>query len=148
MDRREPGARIGRDIDILGSVLITAALVVGAYAIVTASSHGWSSAHTLGFAAAALALVAAFVALESRLANPIMPLRIFRIPGLASSSVIRGLLITGMYALFFIGALYLQHVRGLGVLHAGLAFLPQTLVLAALSLGPRVAGDASDRARR
>ena len=50
---------------------------------------------------------------RSRLANPIMPLRIFRIRGLASSSVIRGLLITGMYAMFFIGALYLEHVRGL-----------------------------------
>ena len=48
----------------------------------------------------------------------------------------RGLLITGMYAMFFIGALYLEHVRGLGVLTTGLAFLPQTLILAALSLGP------------
>jgi EmrB/QacA subfamily drug resistance transporter len=130
------GLGIGRDIDILGSVLITAALVIGAYAIVTASSHGWGSSHTLGFGALAVVLVGAFVALESRLANPIMPLRIFRIRGLASSSAIRGLLITGMYAMFFIGALYLEHVRGLGVLTTGLAFLPQTLILAALSLGP------------
>jgi hypothetical protein len=60
-------------------VLITAALVVGAYVIVTAGSHGWGSAHTLGFGGAALALVAAFVALEARLANPIMPRHIFRV---------------------------------------------------------------------
>ena len=77
----------------------------------------------------------AFVVLEARLRNPIMPLRIFRVPGLAASSVIRGLLITGMFASFFIGVLYLEHIRGFGVLQTGVAFLPQTLVLVALSLG-------------
>ena len=130
------GPGIGRDIDVLGSVLITASLIVGAYAIVTASSHGWGSAHTLGFAAASLVLLAAFIALEARLRNPIMPLRVFAIPGLPSSSAIRGLLITGMFATFFIGVLYLERIRGYGALTTGLAFLPQTLLLAALSLGP------------
>ena len=87
-------------------------------------------------AAASLALLAAFVALQARLRNPIMPLRVFAIPGLPSSSAIRGLLITGMFATFFIGVLYLERVRGYGALTTGLAFLPQTLLLAALSLGP------------
>ena len=131
-----PGRGIGRDLDVLGSVLITGALIVLVYAIVTASSDGWGSAHTLGFGALGLALLAAFVALEARLRNPIMPLRVFRIPGLPSSSLIRGLLITGMFSTFFIGVLYLERLRGYGVLTTGLAFLPQTLLLAALSLGP------------
>jgi EmrB/QacA subfamily drug resistance transporter len=130
------GLGIGRDIDVLGSFLITASLIVGAYAIVTASSHGWGSAHTLGLAAGSLALLAGFVALEARLHNPIMPLRVFAIPGLPSSSAIRGLLITGMFATFFIGVLYLERIRGFSALATGLAFLPQTLLLAALSLGP------------
>ena len=130
------GPGIGRDIDVLGSALITASLIVGAYAIVTASSHGWGSAHTLGLAAVSLGLLAAFGGLEARLRNPIMPLRVFAIPGLPSSSFIRGLLITGMFATFFIGVLYLERIRGYGVLSTGLAFLPQTLLLAALSLGP------------
>jgi EmrB/QacA subfamily drug resistance transporter len=130
------GLGIGRDIDVLGSVLITASLILGAYAIVTASSDGWGSAHTLGFGAASLALLIGFVVLESRLRNPIMPLRVFRIHGLPSSSVIRGLLITGMFATFFIGVLYLERIRGYGVLTTGLAFLPQTILLASLSLGP------------
>ncbi len=131
------GLGLGRDVDAVGSVLITAALVVGAYAIVTASSHGWGSPHTLGLGAASLVLVATFVAVEARLgARAIMPLRIFAVRGLASSSLVRGLLITGMYAMFFIGALYLEHVRVYGVLSTGVAFLPQTLLLAALSLGP------------
>jgi EmrB/QacA subfamily drug resistance transporter len=130
------GAGIGRDVDVLGSVLITASLVIGAFAIVGAASHGWTSAHTLGFGAVSIALAGAFVALEAKLRNPIMPLRVFRIPGLPSSSAIRGLLITGMFATFFIGVLYLERIRGYGVLQTGLAFLPQTVVLAALSLGP------------
>jgi len=130
------GLGIGRDIDVLGSALITAALILGAYAIVTASTYGWGSAHTLGFGAASVGLISAFVVLEARLRNPIMPLRVFAIPGLPSSSFIRGLLITGMFSTFFIGVLYLERIRGYGALTAGLAFLPQTLLLAALSLGP------------
>jgi MFS family permease len=62
-------------------------------------------------------------------------LRIFSSPGLGATSVIRGFLITGMYATFFIGVLYLQHVRGFSVLQTGLAFLPMTLMLALLSSG-------------
>jgi EmrB/QacA subfamily drug resistance transporter len=130
-----PGLGIGRDLDVFGSILVTAALVLGAYAIVTSTRYGWGSAHTIAFGAASLALLVGFVLLEGRLRNPIMPLRIFRVPGLAASSAVRGLLITGMYASFFIGVLYLQHVRGYGVLQTGLAFLPQTVVLALLSLG-------------
>jgi EmrB/QacA subfamily drug resistance transporter len=130
------GPGIDRHIDVLGSVTITAAMVLGAYAIVTASSDGWGSVHTLGFGAAAVVLLIGFWALESRLANPIMPPRVFKIPGLATSSAVRGLFICGMYAVFFIGTLYMEHIRGFGVLSTGLAFLPQTIVLALMSLGP------------
>jgi EmrB/QacA subfamily drug resistance transporter len=129
------GLGIGRNLDVLGSALITGALISLVYAIVTASDHAWTSAHTLGFGALAAVLLAAFVALEHRLANPIMPLRVFRLPGLAASSLIRGLLIIGMFATFFIGVLYLERIRGYGVLTTGVAFLAQTLVLGALSLG-------------
>ena len=131
-----PAPGIGRDIDILGSALISAALISLAYAIVTAGSDGWGSLHTIVFAALAVVLLASFVLVESRVSAPIMPLRVFRVPGLAGSSLIRGLLITGMFATFFIGVLYLEHIRGYGVLTTGLAFLAQTLALAVLSLGP------------
>jgi EmrB/QacA subfamily drug resistance transporter len=129
------GLGIGRDVDAVGPVLVTSSMVLAAYTIVTSSSYGWGSTHTLTFGGLTVVLLVAFTVLEARLRNPIMPLRIFRIPGLASSSLIRGLLITGMYASFFIGVLYLQHVRNYGVLHTGVAFLPQTLTLAALSFG-------------
>ncbi len=138
--RENAAPGISRDVDAAGPVLVTSAMMLGTYAIVTSTSYGWGSAHTLGFAGLAAALLVAFLALEARLKNPIMPLRIFRVRGLPSSSLIRGLLITGMYATFFIGVLYVQHVRHYGVLHTGLAFLPQTLSLAVLSfaLTPRL----------
>jgi EmrB/QacA subfamily drug resistance transporter len=126
---------LGRGIDVVGSVLVTVALMLGVYAIVKATEYGWVSAHTLGFGAASLALLAVFVAVESRLANPMFPLRILRVPGLAASSVVRGFLVTGMFSTFLLGVLYLQHVHGYGALETGLAFLPLTLMLGLLSVG-------------
>jgi EmrB/QacA subfamily drug resistance transporter len=122
-------------VDVIGSLLVTVALMLGVYAIVKASQYGWVSPHTLGFGAAALALLALFVAIESRLAHPMFPLRILKVPGLAASSVVRGLLVTGMFSTFLLGVLYLQHVHGYGALQTGLAFLPLTLVLGLFSLG-------------
>jgi EmrB/QacA subfamily drug resistance transporter len=122
-------------VDVLGSILVTAALMVGIYAIVEATTYGWASAHTLGFGGAAVVLLVAFGALEARLANPIVPPRILRLRGLAGSSVVRGLLVTGMYSTFFFGALYMEHVLHYGPTPTGLAFLPWTLSVAALSLG-------------
>jgi MFS family permease len=123
-------------IDILGSILVTLATMVAVYAIVTSAQHGWGSAHTLGFGAVAAALLAAFAAVEARVANPIFPPRILRSRGLMGSSVVRGFLVTGMFSTFLLGSLYLERVRGYGALTTGLAFLPMTLLLGALSLGP------------
>jgi MFS family permease len=89
----------------------------------------------LGFGAIAVALMAAFLTLEARIANPIMPLRVLRVRGLVSSSVVRGFLVTGMYSTFFLGTLYLEHVLHYGALQTGLAFLPWTVTVGALSLG-------------
>jgi EmrB/QacA subfamily drug resistance transporter len=126
---------LGHGVDVIGSLLVTVALMLGVYAIVKATQYGWVSAHTLGFGAAAVALLGVFVAVESRLANPMFPLRILRVPGLAASSVVRGFLVTGMFSTFLLGVLYLQHVHGYGALRTGLAFLPLTLVLGLMSVG-------------
>jgi EmrB/QacA subfamily drug resistance transporter len=129
------GIGLRQGVDVAGSILVTAAMVLGVYAIVTAAEFGWGSAHTLGIGAAAVALLGAFVVLESRLKNPIMPLRILRLRSLTGASAARAMLATGMFSTFFLGALYLQHVRGYTALGTGLAFLPSTLMLGALSLG-------------
>jgi EmrB/QacA subfamily drug resistance transporter len=125
----------GQGIDVLGAVLVTVSLMLGVYAIVKVTEYGWVSAHTLGFGGVSLALLAAFVAVESRVANPMFPLRILRVPGLAASSVVRAFLVTGMFSTFLLGVLYLQHVRGYGALETGLAFLPLTLIMGVMSLG-------------
>ncbi len=133
--RENVGIGLGEGVDVLGSVLVTAALMVGVYAIVEVPSFGWSSPHTLVLGAIAAGLLAAFLWTEARVENPIMPLRILRLRGLIGSSAVRGFLVTGMFTTFFLGALYLQHVRHYGAVATGLAFLPMTLTVATLSLG-------------
>ena len=128
------GLGLGEGLDIAGSVLVTAALMLGVYAIVTAATSGWASSHTAVFGGAAGVLMTGFVVLQARRRNPIMPLRILAIRTLAAASVARGLLATGMFATFFLGALYLQQVRGLSSFETGLAFLPFTVVLAIMSV--------------
>ncbi|HEV3283456.1 MAG TPA: MFS transporter [Solirubrobacteraceae bacterium] len=122
-------------IDVLGSILITVATMLGAFAIVKSTEYGVLSARTLGVGGASLALLGAFFALEGRLANPIMPLRILRLRMLMGSSLVRGLLVTGMFSAFFLGALYLERVLGYTAIDTGLAFLPLTFAIALLSMG-------------
>src|ERR1700704_6319377 len=129
------GIGLSGGVDVLGSILITAATMLGAFAIVKSSEYGISSARTLGIGAAALALLAGFLALESRIANPIMPLRILRLRMLMGSSLVRGMLITGMFSAFFLGSLYLERVLGYNAIHTGLAFLPLTLSIGVMSIG-------------
>jgi MFS family permease len=109
--------------------------MVGIYGIITASRVGWGSAETLVCLAASVVLFSAFVVLESRLSNPIMPLRILKLRSLTGSSVIRGLIATGMFSTFFIGALYFEHVLGYSPVRTGLAFMPATMGIAAMSAG-------------
>jgi EmrB/QacA subfamily drug resistance transporter len=134
IEERE-GIGLDQGVDVLGSILVTASMLVGVYAIVKSTEYGWGSAHTLGFGGASLALLAAFAALETRVRNPIMPVHILRLRSLVASCVVRGLTATGMFSTFFLGALYLEHVLGYGALQIGLAFLPMTLTVAVLSSG-------------
>jgi EmrB/QacA subfamily drug resistance transporter len=132
---QDRGIGLEHGVDWLGSVLVTVSLMTAVYAIVQATSHGWGSSQVLGFGAVAAVLMAAFLILESRIENPIMPLRILRLRGLVASSIVRGLLVTGMYSTFFLGTLYLEHVRHYSALDTGMAFLPWTVTVGILSLG-------------
>jgi EmrB/QacA subfamily drug resistance transporter len=133
--RGDRGLGIGHGVDWLGSILVTASLMTVIYAIIETTSHGWASVQVLGFGGAGVALMAAFLALEARIDNPIMPLRILQLRGLVNASLVRGLLVTGMYSSFFLGTLYLEHVRHYSALQTGAAFLPWTLTVAVLSQG-------------
>ena len=129
------GIGLAGGVDVAGSVLITLATMLGAFAIVKSTEYGLLSARTLGVGGAALVLLGAFFWLESRISNPIMPLRILRLRMLMGSSLVRGLLVTGMFSAFFLGALYLERVLGYDAIDTGLAFMPLTIAIAALSMG-------------
>ena len=129
------GAGLRQGVDVLGSVLITAAMMLGVYTIVETDSYGWGSLHTLGLGAVALAMIGAFLAYEGRIRNPIMPLRVLRSRSLTGANLVRGFLVIGMFSSFFLGALYLEHVLGYSAIDTGLAFLPMTLSIGVLSVG-------------
>ena len=132
---KDEGIGFGQGADVLGAALIVASLMLGVYTIVEASNYGWGSAHTLGFGAVGLALLAAFIARETRAANPLVPLHLFRSRNTSGANVIQSLMVAGMFGMFFLGALYLQRVLGFGALEVGLAFLPLTAIIGTLSLG-------------
>jgi EmrB/QacA subfamily drug resistance transporter len=129
------GLGLKAGLDIGGAVLSTGGLMLAVYAIVSSTEYGWRSSHTLAFGGAAVIVLAGFVLLESRLRQPMMPMRVLRSPGLLTSSLVRGLMVVGMYSTFFIGVLYFQHVLGFDPVLTGLAFLPQTLMVAVMSSG-------------
>jgi EmrB/QacA subfamily drug resistance transporter len=131
-DRPEEGER--RRLDVGGAVTVTAAVMLGTYAVINGNDNGWGSSETLGLLAAATALFAAFLVLESRVAAPLMPLALFRHRNISVANVIGVLLAASMFGWFFLSALYLQLVLGYDPLEVGLAYLPSTLIMAAGSI--------------
>jgi EmrB/QacA subfamily drug resistance transporter len=122
-------------LDVAGAITVTAALMLAVYAIVGGNEAGWTSPHTLGPLAAAAVLLALFIAIEARVAQPLMPLRLFRSTTLNAANAIGVLWSGAMFAWFFLSALYLQRVLGYSAMRVGLAFLPSNIVMAVCSLG-------------
>ncbi|MBR7914992.1 DHA2 family efflux MFS transporter permease subunit [Burkholderia vietnamiensis] len=133
-----PRVRVPADaarLDVAGALTVTASLMLAVYGIVGGNETGWLSPQTVGLIGAALALLAAFVAIEARVAHPLMPLTLFAARNVALANVIGVLWAAAMFAWFFLSALYMQRVLGYGPLQVGLAFLPANLIMAAFSLG-------------
>jgi EmrB/QacA subfamily drug resistance transporter len=122
-------------LDVAGAITVTAALMLAVYAIVNGNQAGWTSAQTLGLLAGAAVLLAGFVALESRVRSPLVPLGLFRRRNLATANGVGVLWAGAMFAWFFLSALYLQLILGYSPLQVGLAFLPANLIMGAFSLG-------------
>ncbi len=141
-----PGIGFAAGADVPGAGLLTAGLMLGVYAILQVGAHGWGSTQTLVLGAVSLALLAAFVARQARVENPLMPLRLFRSRNVSGANIVMALEVVGMFGMFFLGALYLQRVLGYDALKVGLAFLPTTIVMGTMSL--RVAGPADAALRR
>jgi EmrB/QacA subfamily drug resistance transporter len=128
------GVGLKAGADVPGATLLTGGLMLGVYTILEVHEQGWGSLHTLGLGAVAIGLVAGFVLRQARIPNPLMPLRLFRSRDVAGANVIQALLVMGMFGMFFLGALYMQEILGYSPLEVGLAFLPATIVMGAMSL--------------
>jgi EmrB/QacA subfamily drug resistance transporter len=115
--------------DIPGALSVTAGLALLVYGLVNAAQAGWESAETLGILACALALLVAFVAIESRTKHPLMPFSIFRLRTLRGANIVGLLVGMSLFSMFFFISLYLQQVLGYEPLKAGLAYLPLAVLI-------------------
>jgi EmrB/QacA subfamily drug resistance transporter len=129
------GIGLHEGADFPGAALITVSLMLGVFTILQITEWGWIDGRTIGLSAVSAALLAIFIHRQATIANPLMPLRLFRSRNVAGSNVLQALLVAGMFGMFFLGALYLQKVLGYSPLQVGLAFLPTTIVMGTLSLG-------------
>ena len=129
------GTAADRRVDVAGAVTVTVALMLAVYAIVNGNDAGWTSTQTTLLLGAAVALFVVFIWIESRVAAPLVPLRLFRIRNLTTANIVGVLWAAAMFAWFFLSALYLQLVLGYSPLQVGLAFLPANLIMAAFSIG-------------
>ena len=121
-------------VDVAGAIAITGSLMLAVYAIVNGNENGWTSAQTLGLLGVSAALMVGFLVLESRISFPLVPLDVFRNRNVSVANVAGVLMAAGMFAYFFLSALYLQLVLGYEPLEVGLAYLPGTILWGASSL--------------
>jgi len=131
---RHTGIGLHHGVDLTGALLVTAAPSLAIYTIVQASEQGWATPRTAALGFASLVLAALFVVVESRVRNPLVPLRIFRSRNVVGANLARMLFPAGFFASFFLGALYLQNVLGYSPLRTGLSFLPQTMAVGVVSI--------------
>jgi MFS family permease len=129
------GIGLDEGADILGAFLVTAGLMLGVYAIVESAQYGLVSTHTIGFGGVAVILLAAFVVRQATASKPLLPLRLFLSRNLSASNVIQAIGGVAMFGFFFMSSLDMQRVLGYRPLTIGLAFLPVSVGMGALSIG-------------
>jgi EmrB/QacA subfamily drug resistance transporter len=122
-----------RRYDPFGALTVTAGLVMLVYGISQAPLYGWGATRTIAVLAGAVALLGTFVAIESRVKSPLLPLRIFRLRMLAAANAAGLMLGASFYAFIFIGTLYMQQVLGYSPLKGGLTWLVSSLASVAFA---------------
>jgi EmrB/QacA subfamily drug resistance transporter len=129
------GKRHKGRVDYLGAFSITGALILLVYAIVTANDAGWSSLQTVSLLLTSTGLLGAFIMIQKRSREPLIPLRIFKTSNLLASNVVMALLGAAWIPMWFFLNLYLQQIQGYGPFESGLALLPMTAAIMALMIG-------------
>ncbi|MFJ6250543.1 MULTISPECIES: MFS transporter [unclassified Streptomyces] len=113
--------------DVLGVALLAAGLLALVFGVVKGETWGWTSSGTLGAIGAGLLLLALFGWWETRVASPLLPMRLFRNPALTIGSVITALNFFVLLGVIFFVMIYLQNVRGFTPVEAGVRTLPLSL---------------------
>ena len=116
--------------DVPGAILGTGGMLLLIFTLVRAPDDGWGAARTIGEFAAAAALLTGFVLNERRHRNPLVPLSIFRIKGLAAADATQVIAMAGFYSAFFFLTLYMQNVLGFSAVRAGAAYVPAAAMVA------------------
>ncbi|HEX5503867.1 MAG TPA: MFS transporter, partial [Thermomicrobiales bacterium] len=121
---RRPG-----QLDLAGALSSTVGMAALVYGFIRASAHGWGDRPTLGAFAVAVVLLALFLAVEARVGQPLLPLRLFADRTRAGAYLNMLLFFATLFGVFFFLTQFLQDVLGFSPLGAGLAFLPMTLAM-------------------
>jgi EmrB/QacA subfamily drug resistance transporter len=128
------GLGLREGADVLGALLIVAAVMLGVYTIVKAEHYGFGSVHTLGLGAVALALLVGFVFRQRHASKPLLPLRVFKSRNVTGANLVQISMVAGMFGLFFLGTLYMQLVLQYTPLQIGLAFMPVAVAIGVFSV--------------
>jgi EmrB/QacA subfamily drug resistance transporter len=121
--------------DTPGALLATGGMLLLIYALVRAPDDGWGSGQTIGELTGAVVLLIGLVVNELRHREPVLPLSIFRIKGLAATDASQVLAMAGFFSAFFFVTLYLQEVLNFSALRAGVAYIPIAAIVAVSSIG-------------
>ncbi|MBA3327146.1 MAG: MFS transporter, partial [Solirubrobacterales bacterium] len=139
-ESRDPQAR---GIDWAGQATLAGGLFLLVLGLLRGNEDGWTSALILAELGGAVALLGAFVAIERRVAEPMLPLSLFRRRDFTGAQLAAFAISASFFAVFLYATLYLQQILGLSPIEAGLAYIPGTLVMfvvsgATANLGDRV----------
>lgn len=116
-------------LDIPGAITATSGLMALVYGLSQAPQHGWGSSTVINFLAAAVVLLAIFLYNESKVAQPLLPLKIFKIRNVAGGNITALVIASTLFSQFFFLTLYVQTVLGYSPVKSGLAFLPITIII-------------------
>ena len=111
-------------LDLLGTVVVSVGLLGIVYGCSKAESDGWTAPITLGLLIGGLVLVALFVLIETRVANPLLPMRVVLDRGRAGAYMGLGLACVGLFGVFLFLTFYLQTILMYSPIKTGFAFLP------------------------
>jgi EmrB/QacA subfamily drug resistance transporter len=125
-ESRDPAAR---RVDVPGQVALTGGLFLLVLALLRGNDVGWGATSTIAQLAGAALLLLAFVGIERRVREPMLPLGLFRVPAFAGAQITVFAISASFFAVYLYATLYLQNVLGLSAIEAGLAYLPGTMIM-------------------